>query len=97
MLGRSARGDGSVDGEGAAGRRLLEGAERRLRYLDFPALEMERLKREAEPRSIVTIPSPVADTVIEKPALQGMRFMPDEPLCKIVDMSQMWLLAEVFE
>jgi Cu(I)/Ag(I) efflux system membrane fusion protein len=58
---------------------------------------MERLKREAEPRSIVTIPSPVAGTVIEKPALQGMRFTAGEPLYKIVDMSTVWLIAEVFE
>ena len=58
---------------------------------------MERLKREAEPRAIVTIPSPVSGTVIEKPALQGMRFMPGEPLYKIVDMSTVWLIAEVFE
>jgi Cu(I)/Ag(I) efflux system membrane fusion protein len=97
LLRQSARGDGSADGESAATRRLLEGAEQRLRYLDFPASEMERLKREAEPRSIVTIPSPVSGTVIEKPALQGMRFMPGEPLYKIVDMSTVWLIADVFE
>jgi Cu(I)/Ag(I) efflux system membrane fusion protein len=58
---------------------------------------MERLKREAEPRPVVTIPSPVSGTVIEKPALQGMRFEPGEPLYKIIDMSQVWLIAEVFE
>jgi multidrug efflux pump subunit AcrA (membrane-fusion protein) len=97
LLSKSVRADGGVDGEGAATRRLLEGAEQRLRYLDFPALEMERLKREAEPRSIITMPSPVAGTVIEKPALQGMRFTAGEPLYKIVDMSQVWLIAEVFE
>ncbi|MGZ9082934.1 MAG: efflux RND transporter periplasmic adaptor subunit, partial [Rhodoplanes sp.] len=89
------------DGEGnaatAASRQLVKGAEQRLLYLDFPAAEMERLKREAEPRSIVTIPSPVSGTVIEKPALQGMRFAPGEPLYKIVDMSTVWLIAEVFE
>jgi Cu(I)/Ag(I) efflux system membrane fusion protein len=45
----------------------------------------------------VTIPSPVSGTVIDKPSLQGMRFMPGEPLYKIVDMSTMWLIAEVFE
>jgi membrane fusion protein, copper/silver efflux system len=81
----------------AVSRRLLAGAEQRLRYLDFPSSEMERLKREAEPREIVTIPSPVSGTVIEKPALQGMRFMPGETLYKIVDMSTVWLIAEVFE
>ena len=85
LLSRSVGAHDGIDGGGAATRRLLEGAEQRLRYLDFPASEMERLKREMEPRSIVTIPSPVAGTVIEKPALQGMRFMPGEPLYKIVD------------
>ena len=97
LLSKSARADGSIDGEGAATRRLLEGAEQRLRYLDFPASEMERLKRQAEPRLIVAIPSPVAGTVIEKPALQGMRFTAGEPLYKIVDMSTVWVIAEVFE
>jgi len=58
---------------------------------------MERLKREAQARESVTIPSPVSGTVIEKPALQGMRFMPGETLYKIVDMSTVWLIAEVFE
>jgi membrane fusion protein, copper/silver efflux system len=97
LLSRSERGDGRADGERAATRRLLQGAEQRLRYLDFPSSEMERLKREAEAREIVTIPSPVSGTVIEKPALQGMRFMPGETLYKIVDLSQVWLIAEVFE
>ena len=97
LLSRSERGDGRADGESAATRRLLAGAEQRLRYLDFPSSEMERLKREVEAREIVTIPSPVSGTVIEKPALQGMRFMPGEMLYKIVDMSTVWLIAEVFE
>lgn len=97
LLSRSERGDGRADGESAAIRRLLAGAEQRLRYLDFPSSEMERLKREGDAREIVTIPSPVSGTVIEKPALQGMRFMPGETLYKIVDMSTVWLIAEVFE
>jgi Cu(I)/Ag(I) efflux system membrane fusion protein len=81
----------------AASRQLLKGAEQRLRYLDFPPAEMERLQRDPEARSIVTIPSPVSGTVIEKPSLQGMRFAAGEPLYKIVDMSTVWLIAEVFE
>ena len=96
LLGKSER-EKESGAENAASRRLLAGAEQRLRYLDFPSSEMERLKREAEPREIVTIPSPVSGTVIEKPALQGMRFMPGETLYKIVDMSTVWLIAEVFE
>jgi membrane fusion protein, copper/silver efflux system len=96
LLSKSEREKESGTGN-APSRRFLAGAEQRLRYLDFPAAEMERLKREAEPRPVVTIPSPVSGTVIEKPALQGMRFEPGEPLYKIIDMSQVWLIAEVFE
>jgi Cu(I)/Ag(I) efflux system membrane fusion protein len=35
--------------------------------------------------------------VLEKTAVQGMRFMPGETLFKITDLSSIWLLAEVFE
>ncbi len=97
LLRQSAREDGSADGESAATRRLLEGAEQRLRYLDFPAADLQRLQQGAEPRPLVTIPSPVSGTVIEKPSLQGMRFAAGEPLYKIVDMSTVWLIAAVFE
>ncbi|MFZ1413299.1 MAG: efflux RND transporter periplasmic adaptor subunit [Defluviicoccus sp.] len=88
----------SAGGEAAAtSRRLLEGAEQRLRYLDFPAVAQQSLRAGGAPRASVTIPSPVSGTVIEKPSVQGMRFMPGEPLYRIVDMSTVWLIAEVFE
>lgn len=81
----------------SASRQLLEGAEQRLRYLDFPAAALDRLRAGAAPRASVPIPSPVSATVIDKPAVQGMRFMPGEPLYKMVDMSTVWLIADVFE
>jgi Cu(I)/Ag(I) efflux system membrane fusion protein len=78
-------------------RRLLEGAEQRLRYLDFPVNALQSLRAGGQPKPVVAIPSPVSGTVIDKPSLQGMRFMPGEALYKIVDMSTVWLIAEVFE
>jgi Cu(I)/Ag(I) efflux system membrane fusion protein len=41
--------------------------------------------------------SPANGVVFEKTAVQGMRFMPGEPLFKIADLSTVWLLADVFE
>jgi Cu(I)/Ag(I) efflux system membrane fusion protein len=35
--------------------------------------------------------------VLEKPAQEGMRFMPGELLFRIADLSHVWLQAEVFE
>jgi membrane fusion protein, copper/silver efflux system len=90
--------ESGVSGETATtSRRLLDGAEQRLRYLDFPAAALQSLRAGAAPHASVTIPSPVSGTVIDKPSVQGMRFMPGEPLYRIVDMSTVWLIAEVFE
>jgi membrane fusion protein, copper/silver efflux system len=82
---------------GAASRWLVEGAEQRLRYLDFPPAALQSLRRGGAPRPSITIPSPVSGTVIEKPSVQGMRFMAGEALYRIVDMSTVWLIADVFE
>ncbi|MGE0853176.1 MAG: efflux RND transporter periplasmic adaptor subunit [Hyphomicrobiaceae bacterium] len=68
----------------------------KLRNLDYPEREMERLRRGERPRT-VSIPSPAAGTVVEKMAVEGMRFRPGETLFRIVDTRTMWVLAEVYE
>jgi Cu(I)/Ag(I) efflux system membrane fusion protein len=68
----------------------------KLRNLDYPAAELEKLRRGERPRT-VAIPSPVDGTVIEKMAVEGMRYQPGEVLFRIVDTSTMWVLAEVYE
>lgn len=68
----------------------------KLRNLDYPATELEKLRRGERPRT-VAIPSPVDGTVIEKMAVEGARFRAGEELFRIVDTSTMWVLAEVYE
>ena len=83
MLSRGMQGPGAADG--------------RLRNLDYPAAELEKLRRgERAPRTIA-VPSPAAGTVVEKMAVEGMRYQPGETLFRIVDTSVMWVLAEVYE
>jgi Cu(I)/Ag(I) efflux system membrane fusion protein len=69
----------------------------RLRNMDFPEAELEKLRRGGQPSRTVPIPAPVTGTVIEKPALEGMRFQPGETLFRIVDTRTLWVLAEVYE
>jgi Cu(I)/Ag(I) efflux system membrane fusion protein len=45
----------------------------------------------------LTFVSPVSGIVMEKKALQGMRFMPGDVLYQIADLSVVWVLAEVNE
>jgi Cu(I)/Ag(I) efflux system membrane fusion protein len=71
-------------------------AAEKLRNFDYPEAELEKLKRGERPRTIA-IPSPVAGTVIEKMAVEGARFRAGEALFRIVDTSNMWVMAEVYE
>lgn len=44
-----------------------------------------------------TLTSPMDGVVLEKNAIQGMRFAPGDALYRIADLSNVWLLADVFE
>jgi Cu(I)/Ag(I) efflux system membrane fusion protein len=69
----------------------------KLRYLAYPETALEKLRQGDPPSRTVTIPSPVDGTVVDKIAIEGMRFQPGETLFRIVDTSVMWVLAEVYE
>lgn len=72
-------------------------ADNRLRNLDYPESELERLRRGERPPRTIAVPAPTAGTVVEKIAVEGMRYQPGETLFRIVDTSVMWVLAEVYE
>ena len=76
---------------------LAEGALKRLRNWDISDAQLQRLQREGKATHTLTLYSPASGVVLEKAAVQGMRFMPGEPLFKIADLSAIWLLADVFE
>ena len=78
-------------------RQLAEAALARLRNWDISAEQIERLKSGGEITRTLTYRSPVSGVILEKKALQGMRFMPGEALYQIADVSSVWVLADVFE
>jgi membrane fusion protein, copper/silver efflux system len=69
----------------------------RLRNLDYPPAELDKLRRGEKPSRTITVPAPAAGQVIEKTAIEGMRYQPGETLFRIVDTRAMWVLAEVYE
>jgi Cu(I)/Ag(I) efflux system membrane fusion protein len=69
----------------------------KLRYLAFPEAALEKLRRGDPPSRTVVFPSPVAGTVVDKTAIEGMHFQPGDALFRIVDTSNMWVMAEVYE
>lgn len=77
--------------------RLAENALQRLHYWDIDRAQLQRLQTQEKPLDTLPLLAPVNGVVLEKPALEGMRFMPGELLFRIADLSTVWLLAEVFE
>ncbi|WP_027149525.1 efflux RND transporter periplasmic adaptor subunit [Methylobacter tundripaludum] len=94
--GQQALQQGSVQARGTA-EHLTDNALQRLHYWDIAPAQLQRLQIQEKPLDTLPLLSPVNGVVLEKPAQEGMRFMPGELLFRIADLSTVWLLAEVFE
>jgi len=81
-----------------AGLKILADASlERLRNWGIDESQVGELSLSAKPRQSVTLRAPAAGIVLEKNAVQGMRFMAGETLYKIADLSTVWITAEIFE
>ena len=77
--------------------RLVESARQRLALWDLPADHVQRLEKSRKADGNVTFRAPVGGFVIEKPVVEGMRVMAGQTLYKIVDLSTVWVEADVYE
>jgi Cu(I)/Ag(I) efflux system membrane fusion protein len=78
-------------------KQLAESSLQRLKNWDISPEQISALAQSGEAKRTLTFRSPVAGIVMEKKAQQGMRFMPGEALYQIADLSNVWVVAEVFE
>ena len=76
---------------------LMESALQRLRNWDISEAELKQLQKDGKTRQYLTLRSQANGVVLEKPSIEGKRFMAGEMLYQIADLSSVWLLAEVFE
>ena len=81
----------------ASMRRLSESTLTRLRNWDISEDQLRELAASGATHRTLVFRSPAAGIVLEKKALQGMRFMPGETLYEVADLSRVWVLADVFE
>jgi membrane fusion protein, copper/silver efflux system len=81
----------------ATAQQLMRNALQRLHYWDIGQGQLQRLQKQDKGIDYLPLLSPVAGVVMEKPAVEGMRFMPGEVLFKVADLSKVWLLADIFE
>ncbi|MDD2721604.1 MAG: efflux RND transporter periplasmic adaptor subunit [Gallionella sp.] len=77
--------------------RLAEASLARLGNWDITGAEIACLKQGCAAKRNLSYRALVSGVVLEKRAVQGMRFMPGESLFQIADLSSVWVLAEVPE
>lgn len=77
---------------------LLEAARRRLRLWDIADEEIQTLEKEGKVKRVLTLYSPVSGIVTERAAYHHGRYVnPEMDLYTIVDLSTVWVLAEIYE
>jgi Cu(I)/Ag(I) efflux system membrane fusion protein len=79
------------------GRTLTDAARTRLRLWDMSPADIDRVARTGMPIRDVILRSPVSGVVLTRNALAGARVMPADVLYEIVDLSHVWVLADVYE
>lgn len=75
----------------------IEAARQRLRLWDISDEQIKSIEETGKTVRTLTLHSPVDGYVVQKPALQGMRFMPGEKLFDIADLSTVWVISDIYE
>jgi RND family efflux transporter MFP subunit len=86
-----------ISGVASGAQSLVTAAKARLQQWDVSASEIEKLDRTGEANTNLTINSPVSGYVTEKNALPNMYAQPDTRLYTVADLSEIWVLAQVFQ
>lgn len=76
---------------------LVKSSRERLRLLDVPEHQIRELEESREIKKNLHIHTPVAGTVIRVGARQGQYVTPNTELYMVVDLSKVWVYADVYE
>src|SRR6516165_7661423 len=76
---------------------LLHAARRRLELWDLSESQIDQVLQSGQPIKNVTLYSPVSGYVTDRKAFPQLKVTPDTDLYTIVDLSRIWIVADVFE
>ncbi len=87
----------SVSGVADGATSLIAAAKARLQQFDIADSEIAKLDATGEPISDLTFYSPASGYVTERNALPNMYVQPETKLYSIADLSDVWVLAQIFQ
>ena len=88
----------SPGGAATGSENLIAASRERLRLWDVTEQEIRELETSAKIKHAITVYSPVSGVIIERAAYHHGTFVdPSKDLFMIVDLSRVWVLAEIYE
>jgi Cu(I)/Ag(I) efflux system membrane fusion protein len=82
---------------GTSGEDLVAAARRKLELWDVPADDLARLEQTRQATRTISIRSPANGVVVKKDVVPGMKVTAGDMPYEIVDLSSVWVLADVYE
>ena len=76
---------------------LTAASRKRLELWDLSETQIEEIARTGQPVTNITLDSPIGGYVITRNAFPKQRITPETELYNIVDLSRVWIMADVFE
>ena len=76
---------------------LLQATRRRLELWDLSEAQIDQVLKTGEPIKNTTLYSPMTGYITDRKAFPQVKVMPDTDLYTIVDLSRVWIMADVFE
>ena len=74
-----------------------QASRKRLEYWDIGPAQIPELESTRQVKKYLTLSSPVNGIIIKRNISQGMMVQPGMPLLEVVDLSTVWVEAEVYE
>jgi RND family efflux transporter MFP subunit len=97
IKGRKELAESPFEGAAAGAESLYESSRRRLELWDITEDQIKEVERTGRPIKALTLPSPASGIVLARNAYPKQRVMPDTELYSIVDLSSIWIVADIYE
>ncbi len=97
LQGRKQLGESEFPELARSSQELLDATRHRLHLWDISEEHIHDLERTKQVRKTLPIHSPITGTVIRKEVVQGAHVEPGQELYTIVDLSRVWILADIYE
>ena len=76
---------------------LIDVAKQKFALWEIPEEQMKEVEVSKQPVKTMTIKSPASGYVFSKPVFKGTRVAPGDKIFDIVDLSTVWVLADIYE